>query len=188
MLYPLTFQPIFKERVWGGRNLERLYQKPLPAGQTIGESWEISDRPGDASIIANGRLAGQTLRWLMEHHRQEVLGANAAPIGPFPLLVKILDCRETLSVQVHPPAAIARQFGGEPKTEMWFITDATPEAALYVGLKPGVTRERFEQQIKDGTVADCLPRVPVRTGDAMFLPSGRLHAVEQTGYRPGQNA
>jgi len=177
MLYPLTFQPIFKERVWGGRNLERLYQKPLPPEQRIGESWEITDRPEGVSVIANGVLAGQSLRWLMEHHRQDVLGAEAAATGPFPLLVKILDAQETLSVQVHPPAAVAAQLGGEPKTEMWYITDATHQASLFVGLKPGVTRAEFEQRIQSGTVAEALHHLPVKTGDAMFLPSGRLHAI-----------
>ncbi len=177
MLHPLLFQPVFMERVWGGRNLERLYQKPLPAGKVIGESWEISDRPEAVSVIANGPLAGRTLRWLMEEHRRDVLGASADAAGRFPLLVKILDAQETLSVQVHPPGRVAAELGGEPKTEMWFITDATPEAALYVGLKQGVTRAQFEKKIADGTVAECLPRLPVKTGDAMFLPSGRLHAI-----------
>ena len=177
MLYPLTFQPIFKERVWGGRNLERLYQKALPADQPIGESWEITDRPEGVSVIANGPHAGKTLRWLMENRRQDILGSAAAPAGPFPLLIKILDAKETLSVQVHPPAGVAAQFGGEPKTEMWYIADATPEAALYAGLKKGATRDEFERRAKDGTVAECLHRVPVHTGDAMFLPSGRLHAI-----------
>jgi mannose-6-phosphate isomerase len=177
MLYPLTFQPIFKERVWGGRNLQRLYQKPLPPDQRIGESWEITDRPESVSLIANGPLAGKNLRWLMEQHRQEVLGAQAATAGPFPLLVKILDAQETLSVQVHPPAAVAAQLGGEPKTEMWYITDATPQAELFVGLKPGVTRADFERRIRDGTVAEAVHHFPVKAGDAMFLPSGRLHAI-----------
>jgi len=177
MLYPLTFQPIFKERVWGGRNLERLYEKALPPEVPIGESWEITDRPEGVSVVAHGPLAGQTLRWLMEHHRRDILGAHAETSGPFPLLIKILDAQQTLSVQVHPPAAAAGQLGGEPKTEMWFITDATPEAALFAGLKSGVTRTRFEEKIQDGTVADCLHKLPVQTGDAMFLPSGRLHAI-----------
>jgi len=177
VLYPFTFQPIFKERVWGGRNLERLYQKVLPVGNPIGESWEITDRPEGVSVIANGPLAGQTLRWLMEEHRQAVLGANAAPTGSFPVLIKILDAQETLSLQVHPPAAVAASMGGEPKTEMWFITDATPDASLYVGLKSGVTRADFEERIANGTVADALHRLPVKAGDTMFLPSGRLHAI-----------
>jgi mannose-6-phosphate isomerase len=177
MLYPLTFQPIFKERVWGGRNLERLYQKPLPPEQRIGESWEITDRPEGVSVIANGELTGKTLRWLMEQHRQDVLGAQAATTGPFPLLVKILDAQETLSVQVHPSTSVAAQLGGEPKTEMWYITDATPAAGLFVGLKAGVMRAEFEQRIQSGSVAEALHHVPVKTGDAMFLPSGRLHAI-----------
>ncbi|HAM71705.1 MAG TPA: mannose-6-phosphate isomerase, partial [Verrucomicrobiales bacterium] len=103
-LYPLTFGPIFKERVWGGRSLERLFHKPLPPGQVIGESWEITDRPEGVSVVANGPLAGMTLRWLMENHAAELLGPAHAACRSFPLLVKILDAREKLSLQVHPPA------------------------------------------------------------------------------------
>ena len=178
MLYPFIFQPIFKERIWGGRELERLYAKPLPSGKPIGESWEISDRTGDTSVIANGPLARKTLRWLMENHAAEILGsAKPAAGGRFPLLCKILDAREKLSLQVHPPADKAKKLKGEPKTEMWFITDAAPDASLYVGLKRGVTRAEFERKIADGSVADCFHRIPVRAGDAMFLPSGRVHAI-----------
>jgi mannose-6-phosphate isomerase len=178
MLYPLTFQPIFKERVWGGRELERLYGKSLPPGTPIGEAWEISDRPGDASTVTNGSLAGKTLRWLMESHASELLGpARPASGNHFPLLCKILDAREKLSLQVHPPAARAAELKGEPKTEMWYIADAGPGAELYAGLQPGVTREQFERKIRDGTVAACFHRIPVRAGDAMFLPSGRVHAI-----------
>jgi mannose-6-phosphate isomerase len=178
VLYPLTFQPVFKERVWGGRELERLYGKKLPPGAVIGESWEISDRPGDASVIANGPLAGKDLRWLMENHAAEILGgAKPAAEGRFPLLCKILDARDKLSLQVHPPAIKAVELKGEPKTEMWYIADAAPDASLYVGLKHGVTRTEFEQRISNGSVAECFHRVPVRAGDTMFLPSGRIHAI-----------
>jgi mannose-6-phosphate isomerase len=178
VLYPLIFQPVFKERVWGGRELERLYGKKLPDGAVIGESWEISDRPGDASVIANGPLAGQDLRWLMTHHAPEILGgAKPAADGRFPLLCKILDARDKLSLQVHPPAGKAAELGGEPKTEMWYIADAAPDASLYVGLKHGVTRAEFEKKISDGSVADCFHRLPVSAGDTMFLPSGRVHAI-----------
>ena len=178
MLYPFTFHPIFKERVWGGREIERLYGKKLPPGAPIGESWEISDRPGDASVIANGPLAGKNLCWLMENHRAELLG-NAKPANEnrFPLLIKILDAREKLSLQVHPPANKAAGLGGEPKTEMWFIADAAPGAELYAGLKQGITRAEFERRVQDGSVAQCFHHVPVRAGDAMFLPSGRVHAI-----------
>lgn len=178
MLYPLVFQPIFKERVWGGRDLERLFAKPLPAGKSIGESWEISDRPGDESVVIHGPLAGKTLRWLMQEFPHEMLGAaRAAANGRFPILCKILDARDKLSLQVHPPAAKAMELRGEPKTEMWFVADAMPGAELYVGLKRGVTRSEFERRIADGTVAECFHRAPVRAGDAMFLPSGRVHAI-----------
>lgn len=178
MLYPLTFQPIFKERIWGGRELERLYAKPLPPGKPIGESWEISDRPGDASVIANGPLAGKTLRWLMENHADKLLG-EAKPAGGnrFPLLCKILDAREKLSLQVHPPANKAAELKAEPKTEIWFIADAAPSASLFVGLKHSVTRPEFEKKIADGSVADCFHRISAHPGDVMFLPSGRVHAI-----------
>jgi len=176
-LYPLTFHPIFKERVWGGRKLETLYQKQLPPGAVIGESWEISDRPGDASVIVNGPLAGKDLRWLMEHHAKDLLGAAAAKTDRFPLLIKILDAADKLSLQVHPPASVAAALGGEPKTEMWYVAEADPGADIFVGLKSGVTRSEFEQKIKDGTVADCFHRIEVGKGDVMFLPSGRVHAL-----------
>jgi mannose-6-phosphate isomerase len=177
-LYPLIFHPIFKERVWGGRNLARLYGKALPPKVPIGESWEISDRPEGVSVIANGPLAGKDLRWLMRHRAVELLGATAArKFKRFPLLVKILDAREKLSLQVHPPRAVAARLGGEAKTELWYITHAEPKAELFVGLRRGVTPAGFEQSIQDGTVARCFHRLRVKPGDAMFLPSGRVHAI-----------
>ncbi|MGO8765073.1 MAG: type I phosphomannose isomerase catalytic subunit [Limisphaerales bacterium] len=178
MLYPFIFQPIFKERVWGGREIERLFGNPLPPGKAIGEAWEISDRPGDQSIIQNGEYAGNTLRWLMEHFSREILGeAKAAPGNRFPILCKILDAREKLSLQVHPPADQAAELKGEPKTEFWFVADALPGAELYAGLARGATRPEFEEKYSRGAVAECFHRIPVRAGDAMFLPSGRAHAI-----------
>ena len=177
MLYPLTFRPILKQHVWGGRELERLYHKPLPPAVPIGESWEITDRPGDVSVIANGPLAGKDLRWLMENHCGDLLGEAQSQRGRFPLLVKILDAEDKLSLQVHPPAAKAAELGGEPKTEIWYVAQAAPEAELYVGLKRGVTRAEFERKIQSGSVAECFHRVSVKPGDAMFLPSGRVHGL-----------
>jgi mannose-6-phosphate isomerase len=176
-LYPFTFHPIFKERVWGGRSLEQLYGKPLPPNALIGESWEIADRPHDASVIANGPLAGRDLHWLVEHHREELLGTAEPLAGRFPLLIKILDAREKLSLQVHPPPEKAAQLGGEAKTEMWYIAEAAPGAELFAGLKRGVTRQDFEESIRTGTVAECFHRIAVRRGDALFLPSGRVHTI-----------
>jgi mannose-6-phosphate isomerase len=176
-LYPLTFEPIFKERIWGGRNLETLYGKPLPPAQPIGESWEICDRPEDQSVIANGPLRGKTLHWLMEEYTDALLGTHRSMPPRFPLLVKILDARQSLSLQVHPPANVAAELGGEPKTEMWYVAQAGPEAELFVGLKHGVNREMFEQKLRSHKVAECIHRIRVKAGDAMFLPSGRVHAL-----------
>jgi len=177
VLYPLTFQPVFKERVWGGRRLEQLYHKALPPGIPIGESWEISDRPGDVSVIANGPLAGKDLHWVIEHHGKELLGSTRLHQGRFPLLIKILDAEEKLSLQVHPPASAAARLGGEPKTEVWYIADAAPDAELYVGLRRGVSRATFERNMQSGTVSHSFHRVSVHAGDVMFLPSGRVHAI-----------
>jgi mannose-6-phosphate isomerase len=113
----------------------------------------------------------------MENHRDALLGSLPAPNGRFPWLVKLLDARERLSLQVHPPAALAASLGGEPKSEMWYVAEADPGAELYAGLKRGVTREAFERAIQTGTVADCFHRVAVGARDAMFLPSGRVHAI-----------
>jgi mannose-6-phosphate isomerase len=176
-LYPLTFHPILKERVWGGRRLQDLYAKQLPSKHPIGESWEISDRDGDVSVIRNGQLAGKTLRWLVEHYGSDLMGSAPLQNGRFPLLVKILDATEKLSLQVHPPADRAAALGGEPKTEAWYIAEAQPGAELYVGLRPGCSRAEFTRKLNEGSVADCFHRVPVKTGDTMFLPSGRVHAL-----------
>jgi mannose-6-phosphate isomerase len=177
VLYPLKFHPVFMERVWGGRSLERLYGKGLPSGAVIGESWEIADRPEAVSVISNGPLAGRDLRWLIENHPDELLGAGHSPVERFPLLIKILDAEDTLSVQVHPPASAACRLGGEPKTELWYVAEARGPAELWAGLRTGVNRGTFRRRLGDGSVAECLHRVRTRAGDAMFLPSGRVHAI-----------
>lgn len=177
MLYPLTFQPIFKERIWGGRNLKTLYKKALPPSGKFGESWEISDRSEGVSVVSNGSLAGKDLHWLMQNHASKILGASQSVNGRFPLLVKILDALETLSVQVHPPPSVASRLNGEPKTEVWNVVHAIPGARLFVGLQKGVTRHDFEARIRDGKVSGCLNSLEVRAGDSMFLPSGRVHAI-----------
>ena len=176
-LYPLTFVPRFKERVWGGRNLERLYGKDLPLDRVIGESWEISDRPGDESVVSDGPLAGQTLTQVIADFGAEIMGDVSLLDGRFPLLVKLLDAQERLSLQVHPPASIAAELGGDPKTEMWFLADCAEGADIFVGLREGVSRTVFEEALSTGRVADCFHRIETSRGEAMFLPSGRVHAI-----------
>jgi len=173
---PLVFEPLFMERVWGGRRLEELYGKKLPADLRIGESWEIVDRPEAQSIVRDGPLRGKSLHELWQNHRREIFG-DIADAPRFPLLIKLLDARETLSVQVHPPNELAAELGGEAKTEFWYIADADAGAELFVGLRAGSTREKFEVALHKGEVADHVHRISVQTGDAMFLPSGRVHAI-----------
>lgn len=128
-------------------------------------------------MVANGPLAGKDLRWLMENFQEELMGSALSAGGRFPLLVKILDAQEKLSLQVHPPSAAAANLGGEPKTEMWYVMDAVPDAELYLGLKRGMTRREFERRIEDTSVQECFHRIKVRRGDSVFLPSGRVHAL-----------
>ena len=175
---PLTFKPLYQQRIWGGRQLERVYGRSLPdAHQPIGESWEIVDRAQEQSIVECGPLAGTSLHELWTTRRAEIFGTGFADHPRFPILIKVLDARADLSLQVHPPAHLAAALGGEPKTEMWFIADCDPGANLYVGLKRGVTKADFEQAIARGTVAACVHAVSPRPGDSIFIASGRLHAI-----------
>jgi mannose-6-phosphate isomerase len=173
---PLVFQPIFMERVWGGRRLESLYGKRLPPAVRVGESWEIVDRPEAQSVVHDGIFRGRTLHSLWTKHRKEVFGE--APDAPrFPILAKLLDAQENLSLQVHPPAAIAQELGGEPKSEFWYIADATPKAEIFAGLKKSSTRGAFVKALKQGKPDSHAHQILVAPGDAIFLPSGRLHAI-----------
>ncbi|MEM1165593.1 MAG: type I phosphomannose isomerase catalytic subunit [Planctomycetota bacterium] len=184
---PLTFAPILKEKVWGGRRLETL-GKPLPDGTSVGESWELADLDttsasgggGDAahSVVARGPHAGRTLRDLVASAPGAVLGSGDASAGAFPLLIKFLDANQNLSVQVHPsPAYAASHAGAHLKTESWYIVDAEPGAVIYKGVREGVSREQFAAAIEAGAVEDLLIAVPVRRGDFHHLPSGTCHAL-----------
>lgn len=173
---PISFTPLFMERVWGGRRLETAYGKELPPDAVIGEAWELVDREEAQSVTADG----VALHALWTDARAAVFGARgvASAAPRFPILVKLLDARETLSVQVHPPAAIAPQLRGEPKSEAWVLAGADPGAHLFVGLRDGVTREAFETALAAGEdVSEMLHRADVAEGDAIFIPSGRVHAI-----------
>lgn len=173
---PITFQPIYMTRVWGGRSLELTYQRALPDSQPYGESWEISDRANEQSLVSSGKHAGQSLHDLWTNHREEIFGSGLTG-DRFPLLIKILDARDDLSIQVHPPQSVAGELGGDPKTEMWYIADRDPGAKLYIGLKKGATRESFEKSLLDGTVEEQVHAVQPAPGESIFIPSGRLHAI-----------
>ncbi|MEI6034615.1 MAG: type I phosphomannose isomerase catalytic subunit [Verrucomicrobiae bacterium] len=176
---PIVFEPIAMERVWGGRRLESVLGKAIPNGTPIGEMWEIVDRAEAQSIVHAGKLRGTSLHELWMGRRAEVFGADYLPDPSprFPLLVKLLDARERLSVQVHPPLYLAGSLGGEPKTEAWFFLDALPGAKIYAGLKQGVTRSTFESALRKGKVEQVIHEVRVATGESIFIPSGRLHAI-----------
>lgn len=174
---PLVFEPLFMERVWGGRRLETLYGKRLPQRVRIGESWEIVDREDAQSVVHEGPLRGATLHELWTRQRAEIFGERMPDTARFPLLFKLLDAQDRLSVQVHPPPEVAARFGGEPKTEMWYFMNTLLDSVLYAGLKRDVTRAKFEQALHAGNVADLIHQLPTRAGDAFFIPSGRIHAI-----------
>jgi mannose-6-phosphate isomerase len=175
---PISFKPLYMERVWGGRELESVFGRTLPDAVTpFGESWEIVDRDPEQSVVNGGPFDGKTLHELWTGHREEIFGTGLPDSERFPILIKILDARDDLSIQVHPPVEKADELGGEPKTEMWFIADAAPGAKLYVGLKKDVTRADFEDAITNGTVESCVHAIHPQAGESIFIPSGRLHAI-----------
>lgn len=186
--YPLVLKPIFKEKVWGGRALERL-GKSLPTGAMVGESWELADLDStsadgggggaERSIITNGPLAGKTVHDALRAWGPALLGDPLAAATNVPLLVKYLDARENLSVQVHPSRAYAAAHAGAHlKTESWYILGAEPGAVIYKGLRAGVTRAEFERKLRAGeSIVSDLIAVPVRAGDVHHLPSGTCHAL-----------
>ncbi|MGC4016426.1 MAG: class I mannose-6-phosphate isomerase [Luteolibacter sp.] len=175
---PITFTPLYMDRVWGGRELERVYGRHLPDANTpIGEAWEIVDRDPEQSVVNSGPYAGKSLHELWTHHREKIFGEDLPDSERFPILIKILDARDDLSIQVHPPIDKANELGGEPKTEMWFIANADPDAKLYVGLKNGMTRAAFEAAIASGTVAEAVHAIVPQAGQSIFIASGRLHAI-----------
>lgn len=187
---PLALEPIIVPKPWGGHRLERL-GKPLPddqpAGTTYGESWEVADLPEDAlsasakgrTLVASGPHRGKSLRQLVEEMGSELLGsASPTPAGDFPLLVKLLDTAENLSIQVHPHEEyVGRRHGWFPKTESWYVLDARPGAAIFKGFRPGVTMEAAWAAAGTPDLAELLQRIPVSRGDFHHLPAGTVHAL-----------
>lgn len=187
-LYPLKFHPRLVEKMWGGRKIETVLGKPLPAKKTIGESWELFDFPpgvvektGEwvSAQIANGPLAGKSLHWAVGEFKGDLLGnVPLARDGQFPILIKFLDAREDLSVQVHPDQAYA---DGHPeahlKSEAWYVLESDPGARIFKGLAAGVTKDQYRASLGDGTSERHLKAIPVREGECYYLPSGTVHAL-----------
>lgn len=177
--YPLQFQPILKERIWGGTKLRDYLNKPI-ASEITGESWEISTVVNDVSVIANGIFKGENLNELIEKFPNEVLGTKVyEQFGKqFPLLFKYLDAREDLSIQVHPNDALAKKrhnsFG---KTEMWYVMQADEEARLIVGFKEKSSQKEYLENLKNKTLIDILDTKKVKKGDVFFLETGTVHAI-----------
>lgn len=175
---PLVFTPILKRLRWGGRRLGTVLGKPLGPFSDYAESWELCDHGDDQSIVSDGPLAGRTLHDLVVEHGVELLGRHA-PRRQFPLLIKFLDARDRLSVQVHPDDEQARRFDPQEngKTEAWVVIDAEPGSLIFAGLQPHIDRQRLEAALAAHRVAECLHSFPARAGDAVFVPAGTVHAI-----------
>lgn len=180
MLYPLKFRPIYKERIWGGRKIETAFGKKLPADKPIGESWELSGVDGDISVVANGNLKGNNLQELIETYMGDLVGEKVfEKYGEeFPLLIKLIDAADHLSIQVHPDDKLAAErhhsFG---KTEMWYVVDHEPGSELYLGFNQPVDKEKYMQFLTEGKLADLLTAYKVENGDSYFIPAGSIHAI-----------
>jgi mannose-6-phosphate isomerase len=174
VLGPLVFRPVYQTVVWGGRRIAQ-WRDDVPDGP-IGESWDIADHPRGMSVVASGEYAGQTLRALMESNGQDIVGPSWDG-GPFPLMVKLIDANDRLSVQVHPDDALAVELGvgDRGKTECWFMLGDGGE--LFQGTRPGIDRVAFERALASGTVVDTLNRYETRDGEFYFLPARTVHAL-----------
>ena len=175
---PLTFQPQLKDYVWGGRNLERLFGRPLPEGVTA-ESWEISAHRSAPTLVDDGPLAGTSLPELAARYGTRLAGRRATGAlekGAFPLLFKLLDANQALSVQVHPSDAHTRP-GETGKTEMWYVLHAEPGAEVILGVTPDIDAATLRHAASEGRIEELLNRVAVRPGDAVLVPAGTVHAI-----------
>ncbi len=176
---PLVFEPYFRPQIWGGRWLGEFLGRPLPGKGPFGEAWMLSAQSLHVSRVAEGPLQGSLLSDLWSNRAEQLAGQPHDPTGPFPLLIKFLDCRKLLSIQVHPNDQIARQLGaGElGKSEAWVVLDAEPGARIYAGLRQCTTRDDVQRQLDRGTLAESLHELSPRKGDCLFLPAGVVHAV-----------
>ena len=179
-LYPMEFGPILKQMIWGGNRI--LSYKSLVLNMSkIGESWELSGVPGNESVVSNGEFAGRTITELIKEYGAELLGRHVYETygENFPLLIKFIDARDDLSIQVHPDDAMAKSVHGQPfgKTEMWYVVSADKDAHLMSGLSVEITPEEYVSRVENNTITDVLCDYKVQSGDVFFLPAGRIHSI-----------
>ena len=173
------FEPLLKQTIWGGNKIVA-FKHIQSDMENVGESWEVSGVPGDESVVANGECKGKTLNEVLAEMKQKLVGEeNYKRFGDrFPLLIKFIDARQDLSIQVHPDDDTAhRQGKAMGKTEMWYVMDSDEDASLKVGLKKKITPEEYARMVEDDTICDALGNYKVKSGDCFFIPAGRIHAI-----------
>jgi mannose-6-phosphate isomerase len=178
-LYPIKFRPILKEKIWGGEKLSQILNKETSSNH-VGESWEISDVEGDTSVISNGPLKGQSLKNILETYKEKLLGhKNYKTFGnTFPLLIKFIDAKEDLSIQLHPNDELAaKRHNSFGKTEMWYVMQADEDANLIVGFNQDMTPEKYVEHLENKTLTKILNFDKVKAGDTYFIEVGRVHAI-----------
>ena len=174
--YPMIFKPVYKDYPWGGTRIPETYHRDVPPG-IYAESWEIADHVDGMSLVANGVLAGKTLREVLQGDPQSIMGSKVSGTK-FPLLIKLIDAKQKLSVQVHPNDETAAEFGGEAKTEMWYLLGDN-DTQVYCGLNEGVTKESFLQAVAEGTSGETMHAIPVQKDSAVFVRGGSVHAIDE---------
>lgn len=178
-LYPLKFDPLLKTIIWGGEKISK-YKKLNTSLEKIGESWEISDVPGNISIVSNGELKGKNLDEVISLYGERLVGKSIIERfgNTFPLLIKFIDAQQNLSIQVHPDDKLAQKRHHTPgKTEMWYVVEATDQAFLYSGFEKELPKEKYQSYVNDSKLLDYLKKHSVKAGDVFYLPAGRIHAI-----------
>lgn len=174
-IYPMVLDPVYKSALWGGHRLAKLFHRKISV-DPCAESWELSDRLEGMSLIKNGAYAGKTLKDLVDAYPLELI-SDEIEEESFPLLIKLIDANEDLSVQVHPSDELTYEIGGEGKTEMWVILDAAPGAYIYLGLNQAVSKTTLEKAIREKTILSILRKIPVEAGDVFYVPAGAIHSI-----------
>ena len=174
-LYPLLFDPIYKDYIWGGNQIIKTFQRLQPLGR-YAESWEVSDRSDGMSLVSNGPLKGKSLHFLVKNFGKEIFGSSKL-YENFPLLIKLIDANENLSIQVHPNDETAKLYGGQAKTEAWYILKSDPNAVIYAGLTKQFDKKEIENALPTKKIVSMMQKIPTQSGETIFIPGGRLHAI-----------